>query len=106
MFFKGFLSSVKEKVLSVKEKVLSVKKSVMSFLVAPLVLASGSALAAGATTTTTAIDFSSLQTAINFTSVIGIFLFLKFYRLLFPVCLLRGIYRICFPDCLPVCSGC
>ncbi|EFK6855025.1 TPA: hypothetical protein J1431_004485 [Escherichia coli] len=74
MFFKGFLSSVKEKVLSVKEKVLSVKKSVMSFFVAPLVLASGSALAAGATTTTTAIDFSSLQTAINFTSVIGIIL--------------------------------
>ncbi|EHV72867.1 hypothetical protein ECDEC6D_1756 [Escherichia coli DEC6D] len=69
MIFKGFLSSV-------KEKVLSVKKSVMSFFVAPLVLASGSALAAGPTTTptTTAIDFSSLQTAINFTSVIGIIL--------------------------------
>ncbi|ELW9076046.1 hypothetical protein SIN95_004373, partial [Escherichia coli] len=58
MSFKGFLSSV-------KEKVLSVKKSVMSFFVAPLVLASDSALAADSTTT--AIDFSSLQTAINFT---------------------------------------
>ncbi|HBA9837778.1 TPA: hypothetical protein J1487_004760 [Escherichia coli] len=65
MSFKGFLSSVKEKVLSVKNAVLSV-------FVAPLVLASGSALAADSTTT--AIDFSSLQTAVNFTSVIGIIL--------------------------------
>lgn len=68
MSFKGFLSSVKEKVLSVKNAVLSV-------FVAPLVLVSGSALAATTpTTTTTAIDFSALQTSINFTSVIGIIL--------------------------------
>ncbi|HHL9086445.1 TPA: hypothetical protein ACQ71T_005065, partial [Escherichia coli] len=63
----GFLSSV-------KDNFLSVKNAVLSLFVAPLVLASGSALAADPTTTTTAIDFSSLQTAINFTSVIGIIL--------------------------------
>ncbi|EFA7264662.1 TPA: hypothetical protein J1492_004836 [Escherichia coli] len=70
MSFKGFLSSV-------KENILSVKKTVLPFLAAPLILASGSVFAAttGAVgATTTAIDFSSLQTSINFTSVIGIIL--------------------------------
>lgn len=46
----------------------------MGLLAASVLLASGQALAAGTTTTAGNVDFSSLTTSVNFTSVVAVIL--------------------------------